>query len=102
MRFPNVFASPQAAVICASLSVWPPPSRMLFEAKILMTSAPSATDLRTNCRTSSGVSLVSVSWWTEVRSRGPAICPRAMASRSGTSIGWPMLCTVVKPAISIA
>ena len=33
-------ASSQAAAICASDSVWPPPSRMLFDAKILIRSAP--------------------------------------------------------------
>jgi hypothetical protein len=61
MRLPRARASPQAAAICSSENVWPPPSRMLFEANILMTSAPSATDLRRNCRTSSGVNLVSMS-----------------------------------------
>ena len=39
---------------------------------------------------------------TAVNSREPGILPRAMASRSGTSLAAPMLCTVVKPAISIA
>ena len=60
-RLPSFFASSQAALIWASLKVCPPPSRTLLEAKILIRSAPSATDLRTNCRTWSVVSFVSIS-----------------------------------------
>ncbi len=32
---------------------------------------------------------------------GPGSTPLAMASRKGTSVGEPTLCTVVKPAISV-
>ncbi len=48
VRIPCAFASPQSAASCASLSVCAPPSRMLADAKILMTSAPCAFRCRTS------------------------------------------------------
>ena len=47
VRSPCAFASPHAASSCASVIVCAPPSRMLFDAKILMRSAPAAFCLRT-------------------------------------------------------
>ena len=41
-RSPCALASPHAACSCSSVIVGAPPSRMLFDAKILMKSAPSA------------------------------------------------------------
>src|SRR5438477_12829522 len=75
------------------------------EAKILMRSAPASFCLRTKARISSGVPVFSPrpsSGSTAVRMRGPGSAPFAIASRSGTSMGEPTLCTVVKPAISVS
>ncbi len=78
-----------------------PPSRMLAEAKILITSAPSAFFFLTSARISSTVMLGLEIWPSEVSRRGPGITPRASASRSGLSDIAPRLWTVVKPAINV-
>jgi hypothetical protein len=55
----------------------------------------------TNARISSGVPLSSLIGRIDVNRRGPAITPRAMAARTSTSSGDPMVCTVVNPAIRV-
>ncbi len=100
-RSPSRRASPQAAAICDAESVCPPPSLMLLDAKILITSAPLAAVRRTHSRISSGVREVSENDPSDVSSRGPLASPRASTSRSAPSAGDPMLCTVVYPAISV-
>ena len=74
---------------------------MLFDANIFTRSAPSAFILRTNARIASGVPVFSLTGRIDVSSRGPGTTPRAIAARRSTSDGEPMLCTVVKPAISV-
>ena len=68
---PCAFASPHTACSCASVIVCLPPSRMLADAKILMTSAPSFFSCRTFSRISSGVPLLSLNCRIDVRMRGP-------------------------------
>jgi len=58
LRSPCRRASSHAAAICASESVCPPPSRMLREAKSLMTSAPRAAVSRTRGKVSSLVEML--------------------------------------------
>jgi hypothetical protein len=74
---------------------------MLCEAKTLMTSAPSSAALSTCARSTSTGSDSSDSGSMAVRMRGPGSVPRAMASRSGLSIGAPSDCTVVTPPSSV-
>ena len=50
VRRPSFFASPHAAFICSCDIVGAPPLRMLCDAKILITSAPSAARFRTASR----------------------------------------------------
>ena len=95
LRFPRRRASVQAAVICARESVCPPPSRMLFDAKILITSAPRAACWRTHSRICAGLRLVSLNEPNDVRRRGPLTSPLAIATRRALSEGDPRLCTVV-------
>ncbi len=101
VRMPRVFASPQTARSCSSVIVCLPPSRMLAEAKILTTSAPSCLSWRTSARISSGVPLRSLICRIDVRIRGPGRAPRAIASRNSTSLADPGLWMVVKPAIKV-
>ncbi len=101
VRSPAALAASQAAWICSSVIVCPPPSRLLFDANSFTRSAPSAFILRTNARIASGVPLFSVTGVIEVSSRGPGTMPRAIAARRSTSDGEPMLCTVVKPDINV-
>ena len=54
VRRPSALASPQAASSWASVMVRAPPSRMLFDAKSLMRSAPACLRSRTFARSSSG------------------------------------------------
>ena len=68
-------------------------------AKILITSAPSATNLRTSGRISSGVP--SGITPREVSIRGPDKGPVAIQSRRSLEISNPGLCTVVKPAMTV-
>jgi hypothetical protein len=100
-RNPSALAASHAAWICSSVIVWPPPSRLLFEANIFTRSAPSAFTLRTKARIASGVPVFSLTGLIEVSRRGPGRMPRAIAARRSTSEGEPMLCTVVKPDISV-
>ena len=75
------------------------------EANILIRSAPACFCLRTQARISSGVPVFSpwpMSGSSEVMIRGPGNWPFAMQSRNGASSAEPTLCTVVKPAISVA
>ena len=74
---------------------------MLFEAKILTTSAPRAACRRTHSRIASGVALVSLNEPNDVRIRGPLTSPRSIAALSALSAGDPMLWTVVYPAMSV-
>ena len=94
-------AWPQAASSCSWLSVGVPPTLMLADAKILITSAPADASSSTRARISSGPPLPSVMGWIDVRIRGPGSDPRAIASRTGTSSGPPRLCTVVTPLASM-
>jgi hypothetical protein len=88
---PIVLASPHAACSCSSVIVCLPPSRMLADAKIFTTSAPSVLSWRTFSRISAGVPLRSFSCRIEVRMRGPGMTPRAIASRRSTSLAEPGL-----------
>ena len=74
---------------------------MLFEAKILMTSAPRAACHRTHSRISSGLRAVSLREPNDVRMRGPLTSPRSTAALSALSAVDPMLWTVVYPAMSV-
>ena len=75
-----------------------PPSRMLLEAKILITSAPWLPRRRTAARIFSGGRPVSSEIGSsEVRMRGPGRMPRAIESRRAASSGAPRLWTVVMP-----
>src|SRR4051812_16591702 len=75
---------------------------MLADAKILMTSAPSAFRCRTCARSVSGVGRWLLNGLSEVNTRGPGIWPRAIHSRRSLSSGEPGLWIVVKPAINVA
>ena len=103
-RSPCAVDSPQAAASCASDIVASPPSRMDFDAKILITSAPAALKRRTTARSESGLPPAERSFMepSDVSTRGPGMVPRLMASRSVPLSSSPMLCTVVKPACSVA
>src|SRR5207244_2281080 len=75
------------------------------EALLISEAAPPSFCLRTKARISSGVPVFSPrpsSGSTAVRMRGPGSAPFAISSRSGTSMGEPTLCTVVKPAINVS
>ena len=103
-RSPCAFDSPQAASSCSGVMVASPPSRMDLEAKILITSAPRALNRRTEARSESGdpPPVRSLSEPRDVITRGPGMRPALMASRSTALSASPMLCTVVKPARSVA
>ena len=75
---------------------------MLADAKILMTSAPSALRPRTCARSESGDSRWLLIGFSEVSTRGPGISPAAIQSRRSLSSGEPGLWTVVNPAMSVA
>jgi hypothetical protein len=96
-----LLASPQMASICSCDIVGPPPVRMLWDAKTLITSAPSSAALSTCARNASAGSFSSDRGSMAVRMRGPGRSPRAIASRSGLSTGAPRDCTVVMPPISV-
>ena len=100
-RSPLAAASPHAARSCSSVIVGVPPTRMLAEAKILMTSAPSAASRRTSRRISLGSPLRTWIDCSEVRIRGPGILPRAIQFRRSASSREPRFCTVVIPPIKV-
>ena len=106
VRNPCLFATSQAALSCSCQSDMPPPLADRFRGEnfdqICARRFLLAHETHESHRRASFSPLALEGLRTAVRMRGPGIAPLAIASRSGTSVGEPTLCTVVKPAIECA